>query len=163
MTSEKNRQEITVYKLDHQHQPVWHYSGTILERSATTIVLEAYFNRDDYPTPYHTFKRGDRMVEWFFNDRWYNIFALHHHKTDTLEGWYCNITYPARFTDDAIYAADLALDMMVYPDGRMLILDEDEFAALELDLPARQKAEAALQELVEQVTQRRPPFDSITA
>lgn len=111
-------QTITVHKLDHQGQIVFEYSGVELERTPNSIVLEAYFALNDYPTAYHTFKKGDRMVEWFFSDHWYNIFALHHRDSDTLEGWYCNITRPARLETDAIYAEDLALDVMVYPDGR---------------------------------------------
>ena len=151
-------QSITVYKLDYQGQIVLEYRGVELERTPNSIVLEAYFARNDYPTGYHTFKKGDRMVEWFFSDRWYNIFALHHRDSDTLEGWYCNITRPARLEIDAIYAEDLALDVMVYPDGRTLVLDEDEFAALDVDDTTRQQAQAALAELLHLVETRWGPF-----
>lgn len=153
---------ITVYKRNHQSEPIWHYHGTVLERNETMIVLEAVFNRDDYVATYHTFKKGDRMIEWFFADRGYNIFELHHRDTDTLEGWYCNITRPARFTDDSIHADDLALDVMVYPNGDYVILDKDEFDALPLDESARQDALAALGALLHLVNTRIPPFHQIT-
>ncbi|NDJ87525.1 MAG: DUF402 domain-containing protein [Chloroflexi bacterium] len=152
---------ITVHKLDHDGQPLWQYQGTVLSRSADTITLEAHFNREDHATEYHTFKKGDRFVEWFFSDRWYNIFAMHHRNTDELEGWYCNITRPARFEDNAIYADDLALDVMVYPDGRTLILDEDDFASLDIDAATRQHARAALHELLTHIEQRWGPFREI--
>lgn len=152
---------ITVHKLDYQGQPMWQYAGTVLRRDSTKIVLEAYFNRDDRATDYHIFKRGDRMVEWFFNDRWYNIFELRHHEDDHLEGWYCNITRPARFEDDALYADDLALDVMVYPDGKTLVLDEDEFDTLDIDATTRQNAENALRELLRLVDEGWGPFASI--
>ena len=42
---------------------------------------------------------------------------------------------------------DLALDLLVYPDGRQLVLDEDEFQALSLDTATHVKAQAALNEL----------------
>lgn len=154
-------QTITVHKLDHYGQGVLQYNGVELERTPTRVVLEAYFARNDYPTAYHIFKKGDRMVEWFFSDRWYNIFALHHRDSDTLEGWYCNITRPARFEDNAIYADDLALDVMVYPDGRTLVLDEDEFATLDLDESTRQQAEAGLAELLHLVEAHWGPFAAI--
>lgn len=149
---------ITVYKLDHHGQYLWHYTGQVLERTPTQIVLEARFNRDDYPTDYHTFKKGDRFVEWFYTDRWYNVFAIHHRDTDELEGWYCNITRPARFEEDAIYAEDLALDVMIYPDGRTRLLDEDEFIALDIDPDTRHRAEAALEELLALAARHAPPF-----
>ncbi|MBI5930713.1 MAG: DUF402 domain-containing protein [Chloroflexi bacterium] len=154
-------QNITVYKLNHQGQQILQYSGVELERTPTSVLLEAYFARNDYPTPYHTFKKGDRMLEWFFSDRWYNIFALHHRDSNSLEGWYCNITRPARLETDAIYAEDLALDVMIYPDGRVLVLDEDEFAILDLDDLTRQQAQAALAELLHLVETRWGPFTAI--
>jgi predicted RNA-binding protein associated with RNAse of E/G family len=42
---------------------------------------------------------------------------------------------------------DLALDLWVAPDGTQTVLDEDEFAALDLDAETRQQARAALEEV----------------
>jgi predicted RNA-binding protein associated with RNAse of E/G family len=42
---------------------------------------------------------------------------------------------------------DLALDLLVFPDGRQLVLDEDEFAALDLNASTITSAHAALEEL----------------
>lgn len=154
---------ITVYKLNHRGEKLLQYTGIELDRTPTSVLLEAHFSREDYPTPYHTFKKGDRMLEWFFSDRWYNIFALHHRDSNALEGWYCNITRPARLEVDAIYAEDLALDVMIYPDGRTLVLDEDEFVALELDATTRQQAGAALTELLHLVAAHWGPFAAIQA
>lgn len=139
--------QITVYKLNERGEKVWQYEGKVLARSANFIQLEAFFNRDDYRAAYHTFRRGDRLLEWFYTDRWYNIFEMYDVDDQRLKGWYCNVTRPARFEADALYAEDLALDLMVYPDGRTLVLDEDEFAALNLDENTRTHALNALQEL----------------
>lgn len=152
---------IRVYKCNHLGEIVWHYEGMVLARNATMIQVEAHFNRDDYAASYHTFRRGDRMVEWFYTDRWYNIFQMHDVDDDRVKGWYCNITRPARFEAAALYADDLALDVMIYPDGRVLVLDEDEFAALALDAETHQNALRALEALKALVEQRQPPFDVI--
>lgn len=140
-------QNITVYKFNEKGEYVWHYSGRVLFREETHIQLEAFFSRNNYVTSYHTFRKGDRMVEWFYSDRWYNVFQMHDVDDDHLKGWYCNITRPARLENDAIYAEDLALDVFVYPDGRYLVLDEDEFAVLDIDDGTRQNALQGLQEL----------------
>ena len=42
---------------------------------------------------------------------------------------------------------DLALDLLVFPDGRQLVLDEDEFEALQPDAALRAAAQSALDEL----------------
>jgi hypothetical protein len=138
---------IRVHKLNEKGEEVWHYDGRILSRTATMVNLEAFFNRADYVADYHTFRHGDRFVEWFFNDRWYNIFQMHDADDDRLKGWYCNITRPARLAADAIYAEDLALDLMVYPDRSFRVLDEDEFAALKIKPAERTHALRALEDL----------------
>ena len=56
-------------------------------------------------------------------------------------------------------AEDLALDLWVAPDGRTLVLDEEEFAALPLRPMEREAARRALAELQRLVAQRAAPFN----
>ena len=125
----------------------WRYSGHVLERGANFIRLEALFNRDD--TPFHgiVLGRGDRFVETFYADRWYNIMEMHDRQSGELKGWYCNVTCPAEIGIGVVSYIDLALDLLVYPDGRQLVLDEDEFDGLGLSVEDSQVARQALREL----------------
>jgi hypothetical protein len=100
-------------------------------------------------------------VEWFYSDRWHNIFQMHDADDDRLKGWYCNLTRPARLGPNDIYAEDLALDVMVYPDGNFRLLDEDEFAALEITASDRSHALNALEELKFMVRRRSGVFARI--
>ncbi|HVO42943.1 MAG TPA: DUF402 domain-containing protein [Aggregatilineales bacterium] len=152
---------ITVYKSDHTGREVIHYRGTVLERTATLIRLEARFEPPDRDAGYVLFRHGDRFVEWFYTDRWYSIFEIHDREDDHLKGWYCNISRPAIFGPDTIRADDLALDAWIDPAGRMLLLDEDDFATLPLDATTRQAARAAVDELAGRLTRRDPPFAAI--
>ena len=63
---------------------------------------------------------------------------------------------------DAAFAEWGALDVWINPDGSSLILDEDEFAALELDAETRRRAREAVTKLLALVRQRATPFNSIT-
>ncbi len=158
MNGASNPPTVTVIKNDHTGQEVWRYEGVILERSATRIVLEASFDRDDMDLGYVTFRRGDRFVEYFYSDRWYNIFEVHERDSGRLKGWYCNFSRPAEFNTAAIRADDLALDLFVHPDGQMLVLDREEFERLALDDRERQAVLDALDELCRQVEARQAPF-----
>ena len=60
--------------------------------------------------------------------------------------------------DTAIIYDDLWLDVWVDPQGRTLILDEDEFAAVELDEPTRAGALAGQAEILRWVAQGLGPF-----
>ena len=91
--------------------------------------------------------KGDRFVETYYTDRWFNIFEIHAREDDHLRGWYCNVSSPAVIVGDTIAWNDLALDLLVFPDGRQYVLDEDEFSQLELSSEQRQRALNALAEL----------------
>ena len=121
----------------------------MLEWLPNGVRLEAFFNRDDTDLGFAVFKRGDRFVESFYTDRWYNIFAVYDRDDGQLKGWYCNVCRPAVVGETAVRCADLALDLWVTPSGQTTILDEDEFAALDLPEADRTLAQAALHDLLE--------------
>jgi predicted RNA-binding protein associated with RNAse of E/G family len=154
---------ITVTKRDHDGAYVWHYTGELAAHGDTWLRIEARFGRRDVITDYVTFRQGDRMIEWFFTDRWYNIFEVRDVDDDRLKGWYCNVTRPAEIDDDSVAADDLALDVFVTPAGAVLVLDEDEFTALALSADEHAHALAAVDALRRQVAERAAPFDQIRA
>ncbi len=152
---------ITVHKRDSAGRETWHYTGEVLSRGPDYVNLQARFNAPEKVTAYTTFRPDDRFVEWFYSDRWFNIFAVYDVADDHLKGWYCNITRPAILEETAIYADDLALDLWVYPDGSALVLDEDEFEALALDAETRAAAMNGLATLRAMVETRAAPFADI--
>lgn len=154
-------EEITVHKLDHKGDEVIAYEGTPLERTASSVTIEARFRLDDVGVRGLQINRGDRFVERFFSDRWYNIFALYDAETDQLKGWYCNITRPARIEGSQVYADDLALDVIVFPDGRSLVTDEEEFASLDLSLAERRSALQAVTQIQAMVMRKQGVFSRI--
>jgi len=139
---------ITVSKRNLAGEVTWQYSGHILRREPNFVLLEARFNLPDTPFMDIFLKNNDRFVEIFYTDRWYNIFEMHDRDDERVKGWYCNVGRPALLeAADRLSYVDLALDLWVAPDGTQTVLDEDEFAALDLDADTRQQARAALYEL----------------
>ncbi len=151
-------ERVIVHNLDAQGREVLRYQGVVLRRTPTSLTLEARFEHDDLLVSGLHLRRGDRFVETFYSDRWYNVFAIHDAQGGRLKGWYCNVTRPARLQTGHVYAEDLALDMIVYPDGRWQVLDEEEFAALPLRLEERRQALQAITELQTMVVRREGPF-----
>lgn len=146
---------ITVHKRKPGGEISWTYSGRELERGPGFVRLEALFNREDTPFQGIFLKHHDRFVELFYTDRWYNIFEIHDRDDGQIKGWYCNVGFPAVWdAPDTISYVDLALDLWVTVDGRQVVLDEDEFAALDLDEKTRQQALAGLLALQEHFAER---------
>lgn len=143
--------EITVIKLNPQREETWRYAGQELARGEKFVRIEALFNRDDFHFQGVLLKRGDRFIEDYYSDRWYNIYEIYDRDDGRVKCWYCNVTLPAELDGDVIRFVDLALDLIVYPDGRQKVLDEDEFAALDIPDNLRSGALAALEDLKDMV------------
>lgn len=154
-------EEIMVHKLDEKGVEVWRYSGRLLERSETSIILEARYDNEDQDFHGLTLRKGDRFVETFYDDRWYNVFTIYDVISGVLKGWYCNVTRPAKIEAGHVYAEDLALDLVVLPDGKWKVLDEEQFADQVLTLEERQHALNAITELQTLVTRRASHFQAV--
>ena len=141
------KNDVVVIKQNLAGVETWRYNGTVLKKEVDSVLIEAFFNRKDLPFHGIVFAEGDRFLEEYFSDRWYNIFEIHDRITGNLKGWYCNVTRPAVITDTEISYIDLALDLLVFPDGTQLVLDEDEFEALDLAEEDHKHAMKALAEL----------------
>jgi len=148
---------ITIRKLDHAGSQVTAYPGWVLWRNDHAIVLRTEWDRAPLDMGFVVLEPGDRWTEYFYADRWYNIFKICA-SYGRLKGWYCNVTRPARISADEVAAEDLALDLWVAPDGECRVLDEDEFAALPLTTAEREAAQKALAELQAMVAQGVVPF-----
>jgi hypothetical protein len=150
---------ITVIKRDVEGRETWRYSGEVLERGENFVRLEARFNRaQDYPFEDTVFRVGDRFVETFYTDRWYNIFEIHDRDDDRIKGWYCNVGRPMVWdAADTISYVDLALDLWVSAAGWKEFLDWDEYARLRLDAASRAQVRKALHELVDLFESKQPP------
>jgi hypothetical protein len=147
-----------VQKMNPAGDVVYEYEANELRRDKTGIVLEALFTRDDMPFMDVTFKKGDRFVEYYWSDRWYNIFVIYDRDDGALKGWYCNIGKPAVIEDSVVSYVDLALDLWVSADGRQAVLDEDEFEALALDAESRRGALQGLNDLRGVFLNNKPPL-----
>lgn len=148
---------IKVQKKNPADEVLYEYEGDELRRDDTTIVLEALFTRDDMPFMDVTFKNGDRFVEYYYSDRWYNIFAIYDRDDGKIKGWYCNIGKPAVIEDGVVSYVDLALDLWVSANGKQTVLDEDEFEALALPTELKNGALGGLADLKQTFLNNKPP------
>jgi predicted RNA-binding protein associated with RNAse of E/G family len=151
---------IKVEKLKSQGQVALSYKAELAERLPNGVVLRATWTWPTRDLGYVVFETGDHFTEYFYTDRWHNVFTIHSGQSDALKGWYCNVARPASISPEVVAAEDLILDVWVAPDGTWQVLDEDEFAADHtLDQPTREAALKALGILLAQIAAREPPFD----
>ena len=148
---------ITVCKLDHDGREVVRYPAELLEQGPHHIRLQASFNRDDMDLGFAVFGNGDRFIETFYFDRWYNVFAIYDRDDGMLKGWYCNVCRPAQIDGSFVRCEDLALDLWVSPAGQVTVVDEDEFEELPISGEDRARALASISELTVLARHRQLP------
>lgn len=99
-------------------------------------------------------------VNFFYLKKWFNVICMIR-KTGIY--YYCNIASPSLWDGEAIKYIDYDLDLKVYPDGSLKILDEDEYEchkiimnySKELDLIVKKE----LSNLMEMAKAKKGPFD----
>jgi hypothetical protein len=144
---------VTVQKLNFDGSVQLEWTGHVLERTERGVVLEALFNHTPRDLGYVSLRPGDRFVEHYYTDRWYNVFAIYDADGGAFKGWYCNVTRPAEIISAPsgaglqVRAVDLALDYFRQPGGREFVLGEGGFAAVPLSPDDVTAARAALAEL----------------
>jgi protein associated with RNAse G/E len=138
---------VIIRKLEPSGEEKWRYPAIVLEETEETVLVEATFDRPVWRIKDIYLNPGDRFVELYYRQRWYNIFQVHAGSSQAIKGWYCNVSYPPEMVDGEIRYVDLALDLLVYPDGTQQVLDEDEFEMLNLPKEVKEQALKALGEL----------------
>ena len=149
---------VTVVKLNTLGEARIQYEGEIVKRLENGVVVQAYWKQAAKDLGYTCFEPGDCFTEYYYSDRWYNIFDIAD-AGGLRKGWYCNIAQPASLFDGRIEQVDLLLDVWVDPRGVPLVLDEDEFEADNtLNAELRQAALDGLHELLEMIAAQSEPF-----
>jgi uncharacterized protein len=152
---------VTVVKLNPQGEEKIRYPAQVSARLENGVILDAYWNHARKDLGYTIFEPGDHFIEYFYSDRWFNIFAIAT-ADGQRNGWYCNIAAPALIATEQVEQIDLLLDVWVTPDGQLLILDEDEFTAdLTITTEQRRNARQGLRDLLALIAARHEPFTEL--
>ncbi len=141
-----NLLEVQKYKADGTLK--MHYWGRLLGANQDERLIQAIGDFEQQIQGDFWLCNGDEYIEWYSQQKGYNILEIHARPSGKLKFWYCNICHPARFKDDKIIWTDLALDLLVSPQGHFFLLDQDELAVLNLDWQSYKEAWKNLMDLL---------------
>lgn len=129
---------LTIIKHHAGTDKIYTWSAQLLSATSNSRRVNAWFSGNPGNAGKVLIEPGDRFVEHYFTDRWYNCWRIYEGQSDILKCHYLNLSRPAVFTEESIEWEDLALDLVVYPDGEQVLLDQEEFEQLNLDEKTRQ-------------------------
>jgi uncharacterized protein len=119
---------VEIVKVSPSGKPPVRYSGELIDSPDGWIAARATWVHGHMDVGYMVFQPGDYLDEYFALEQPFNAMALYR-PDDSLVAWYCNVTLPTVVENGEIHWHDLFIDVIVYPDGRTLVLDEDELEA----------------------------------
>lgn len=147
-----------ISKLDARGEPIFAYPARLIQEQNGTRLVEGCLTSRVFPLAGCNSAGSDHALEWYSEQDWYNLLQVYEQDSPRVKAWYCNICMPANFLSDEIRWRDLALDLLVYPDGSMELLDQDEFAELRLDQRTRARCWQALGEVIRLFNEKSLPF-----
>lgn len=107
-------------------------------------------------------RRGTISYEYYWLDRWYNVFRFHE-PDGNLRNFYCNLNMPPKFENGILDYIDLDIDILVWKNFSYEILDIEEFEAnsKSFGYPKKlnDKISQTVNELLKIIKLRQFPFD----
>lgn len=153
-------QKITVNSRKYDQSIRRSWKCELMEQSGKMLVFGGIFADDVTHTDLGYIKRGTISYEYYWLDRWYNVFRFHEPNGE-FRNYYCNINMPPKFANGVLDYVDLDIDVLVWPGSTYKILDEAEYEenALKFEYPeaVRSNAVAALSELIELIENHELP------
>jgi len=157
----KARIEVCSYKYDGLLHRTW--PAELVRQEGSLIVLDAKFSAEVIHDLLGTIASGTHSLEYYWLDRWYNIFRFAE-PSGSLRNYYCNVNVPPTFDGETLSYVDLDLDILVEPDLSYRILDVEDFErnaeTYSYSVEVKANAHRAVTELVNMIETRAFPFDS---
>jgi len=102
------------------------WKAELLEKRGSLLVFKGVFENEVRHSKLGVIGRGTISYEYYWLDRWYNVFRFHE-PDGALRNFYCNINLPPSFENEVLDYIDLEIDVLVAKDFETEILDLDEF------------------------------------
>lgn len=138
------------------------WEADLIERRDDVLILKGVFDSDIDHKKLGFIKHGTVSYEFYWADRWYNVFRFHE-PDGHLRSYYCNVATPSVFENGKLDYIDLDIDVLADASLRYEILDLDEFEerAVEMNYPKEilDRSKSSLDELITLIESRQFPFD----
>ena len=140
------------------------WRARVAQQQGSLLILDAEFEIEVTHESLGTIPRGTRTVEYYWFDRWYNVFKFLHDDGDTRM-YYCNINMPPALANGRLSYLDLDIDVLVQPDLSYQVLDLEEFEVNAIRFSyssgVKSSARAAVDEVISMIEARQFPFDGV--
>jgi uncharacterized protein len=138
------------------------WKAELVEQKNSLLIFVGEFEIEVNHSHLGVIRRGTLSYEFYWLDRWYNIFRFHE-PGGALRNFYCNINMPPKFENGVLDYVDLDIDILVWKDFKYEILDADEFEenaqTYNYSNNLKQTVASNVKELISLIENRKFPFN----
>ncbi len=160
MSVSKQLVTINSRKFDGKIHRSW--QAELIEQRDSLLIFMGKFAKEINHTNLGVIRRGTISYEYYWLDRWYNIFQFHEPDGE-LRNFYCNISQPPKLQQNVLDYIDFDIDILVWKDFSLEILDLEEFDEnkKKFKYPAKiiNKIQKSVSEIKFLIQKRHFPFD----
>ncbi|HEY8560569.1 MAG TPA: DUF402 domain-containing protein [Pyrinomonadaceae bacterium] len=102
------------------------WRADLIEKQDSLLIFVGVFEEEVRHSKLGVIRRGTVSHEYYWLDRWFNIFKFHEPEGE-LRNFYCNLNMPPQFENHTLDYIDLDIDVLVSKNFDVEILDRDEF------------------------------------
>ncbi len=111
-------------KLDGEIHRSW--KADFIEQKNSLLQFVGRFESEVRHSKLGVIRRGTISYEYYWLDRWYNVFRFHEPNGE-LRNYYCNVSMPPKFENNILDYVDMDIDVLISKDFESEILDLEEF------------------------------------
>lgn len=135
----------------------------LIEETASLLTFVGIFEKEVKHQHLGVIRRGTISYEFYWKNEWFNVFRFHEPEGD-LRNFYCNINKPPTFENGILDYIDLDIDILVWKDFSVQILDLEEFEEnaekFDFSKSFRNKTKKSLDKMLELIEQKEFPFNT---
>ena len=102
------------------------WKAELIEKQNSLLIFVGEFEEEVRHPDLGVIRRGTISYEYYWLDRWYNIFKFHEPE-GILRNFYCNLNMPPKFENNVLNYIDLDIDVLVSKNFEVKVLDRHEF------------------------------------
>jgi uncharacterized protein len=160
LISSENLIQINARKFDNKIHRSW--KCEFIEQRDSLLLFVGEFDKEITHNDLGIIRRGTVSYEYYWLDRFYNIFRFHEPEGD-LRNFYCNVNIPPTFENGVLDYIDLDIDVLVWSDFSYKILDMEDFEynskKFKYSKKVIENSKKSLAELLQMIKTRKFPFD----
>jgi protein associated with RNAse G/E len=160
MNQKQNTFTINSRKFDGEIYRSW--KAELIEQTKTLLIFAGIFENEINHTHLGIIRPGTVSYEYYWTNRWYNIFRFHEPEGE-LRNFYCNVNQPPVFDGSSLNYIDLDIDVLVWKDLSFEILDWDEYKdnadKFKYSPELKNKVNESLKEILNLIKNKSFPFD----